>query len=276
MINKRRRWMLALLTVFAVAALAMPAVWHFRHSLKERVISALPLPVESQARTFRDERGESLNYRLVLPKGYRPNRHYPLVVSLHGSGESGTGNMIQMHTIVPLFLTPENRGKYPCFILAPQCPPNTYWVDMRTYVDSRIRQAATPSVPIRLTIHIIESLMKEFPIDRGRIYVIGYSAGGHGAWDIITRRSELFAAAVVLSGRGDPSKTHCIAHLPVWVFHGVKDKRVGINCARVMVRALRQVGGNLRYTEYPDSGHEAGPRALGEPELLPWMFSQHR
>lgn len=35
-------------------------------------------------------------------------------------------------------------------------------------------------------------------------------------------------------------------------------------------------GGKPRCTEYPGVGHNVWERAFTEPELLPWVFSQHR
>ena len=44
--------------------------------------------------------------------------------------------------------------------------------------------------------------------------------------------------------------------------------------SRDMVKALEAVGGNIKYTEYPEEGHLIGDRVYNEPELFPWLFSQ--
>jgi predicted peptidase len=86
----------------------------------------------------------------------------------------------------------------------------------------------------------------------------------------------MFAAAIALCGRGDPRTAQRIARIPIWVVHGAKDRVVGCSCARTMVQALIAQGGLPRYTEYPDSGHEAGFRALNDPQFFSWLFQQHQ
>jgi hypothetical protein len=43
-----------------------------------------------------------------------------------------------------------------------------------------------------------------------------------------------------------------------------------------MVENLRALGSPVRYTEYPDVGHESWNRAYAEPELFPWLLAQKR
>jgi predicted esterase len=61
----------------------------------------------------------------------------------------------------------------------------------------------------------------------------------------------------------------------VWTFHGEKDSMPVAN-AREMVAALKAAGGDVKYTEYPDLGHEIWPRVFAEPELPAWLFAQRR
>src|SRR5258708_1365606 len=87
---------------------------------------ALPL----EAVVYKDKDGKTIPYRLMKPEGYDPSKKSPLVVFLHGAGERGTDNEKQMIHGVPQFASKENREKYPCFLIAPQCPANVKWVDV--------------------------------------------------------------------------------------------------------------------------------------------------
>lgn len=60
------------------------------------------------------------------------------------------------------------------------------------------------------------------------------------------------------------------------MFHGEADDIIPVGESRVMVRALRAVGAEVRYTEYAGVRHNAWDRAYAEPELLPWMLGQRR
>ncbi len=119
--------------------------------------------------------------------------------------------------------------------------------------------------------------MKQFPIDPDRIYVMGYSNGGCGTWDLLVRAPKLFAAAVVISGAVDPASIGVAKRVPVWVFHGAKDKTVPAARGHDMVEALKKAGGHPIFTEYPNAGHGDTPtKAHDEPDLLPWLFAQRR
>ena len=237
--------------------------------------SALP-PAVFTARTFTDARGGVLRYRLLYPANYTPTRRYPLVLSLHGSGSEGTDNARQLGTIVCIFLPDAARRAFPCFVLAPQCPPKTYWVSKRRSAGAGAR-TGRPSTPIRQTLELLPTLLHTLPIDARRLYVMGYSSGGTGVWDIIARRPQLFAAAVPMSGRGNPRQARRIAHLPLWAFQGGADRAVAPSYAHAMIAALRAAGSHPRYTEYPGADHNrAGALALQQPGLLPWLFAQRR
>ena len=93
-------------------------------------------------------------------------------------------------------------------------------------------------------------------LDPDRVYLTGQSLGGHGTWDIISKRPDLFAAAVPLCGNGNPSRVAAARRLPIWAFHGAQNPLVPVTGSRDLVAALRAVGSPVKYTEYPDVGHD--------------------
>jgi predicted peptidase len=227
------------------------------------------------ARTYKDAQGRSLPYRLLTPEKLDPQKSYPLVVFLHGAGERGDDNQAQLVHGVAEFVKPENRQKYPCFLIAPQCPSGKKWAEVDWGADSH-QMAKEPSEPGRLTLELIAAVRKEFPIDAKRIYITGLSMGGYGTWDLIARHPELFAAAVPICGGGDEAQSAKIAKIPVWVFHGAKDRAVKVERSRNMVNALKKAGGHPRYTEYPDVGHDSWVPAYRDAEMFAWLFAQKK
>src|SRR5262249_5923284 len=148
------------------------------------------------------ENGKELPYRLMKPEGYDASKKYPLVIFLHGAGERGTDNEKQLVHGVPQFASKENREKYPCFLIAPQCPDKQSWVN----VDWSAEPHTIPKEPAesaKLVLNLIQSLQKEYSVDPKRIYITGLSMGGYGTWDLLARKPELFAAAVPICGGGD-------------------------------------------------------------------------
>lgn len=222
-----------------------------------------------------EHQGRKLLYRLLKPQDYDPQQKYPLVLFLHGAGERGDDNQAQLKHVVRIFVSEENRGKYACFVLAPQCPAGEKWVDVN-WGAAKHTQPAEPAAAMDLALRLIERLMAQYAIDRQRVYVMGLSMGGYGTWDAIARRPDLFAAAVPMCGGGDEHSAKRIASLPIWNFHGAQDLAVPVSRSRNMIAALREAGAAPRYTEYPDCGHNCWDRAVAEPELLPWLFAQRR
>jgi predicted peptidase len=218
---------------------------------------------------------DTLPYRLLKPADYDPAQKYPLVVFFHGAGERGTDNKLPLTHIAPLFLKPDHRSSFPCFVLVPQCPKNVKWVD----TDWKLEQHTQPekmSAPMEMTIQLLENLQKEYAIDAKRIYVTGLSMGGFATWDIIARYPKKFAAAVAVCGGADEKTAKKVKDLPIWAFHGALDKVVLPSRSRNMVKALQEAGSKPKYTEYADVHHDSWKRAYANPELLKWMFEQKR
>jgi predicted peptidase len=228
-----------------------------------------------EKKTFTDAKGGKLPYRLMKPEGYDARKKYPLVVFLHGAGERGDDNEQQLLHGVAEFARAENREKYPCFLVAPQCPKDQKWADVDWSSESH-KIAKEPSEPGRLVLELIAALEKEYGIDARRIYLTGLSMGGYGTWDLLARRPDLFAAAVPICGGGDEAMAAKIAKVPVWVFHGDRDPAVKVTRSRNMVKALEEAGGHPRYTEYAGVAHNSWDRAYGDPEMMKWLFEQKK
>lgn len=220
-----------------------------------------------EAKIYVSSQGDSLPYRWLEPLNYDSTLQYPLVISLHGSGDRGTDNAKQIAgTVFPQLLAkPENRKKYPAFIFVPQCRLNTWWGEDSGDggVDS-------------LLIECVSALEKEFAIDKNRRYLTGVLMGGYGTWHLISTRPEMFAAAIPMSGEGNPALAPNVVDVPVWAFHGARDGNVPVSGARDMIEAIKNVGGTPRYSEYPEEAHNLTEKIINTPELLDWLFAQVR
>lgn len=227
-----------------------------------------------EKRTFKDDNGKTLQYRLMKPDNYDANTKYPLVLFLHGAGECGKDNEAQLKHDVPEFAKAENRKQYPCFLIAPQCPSvNEGWSNFRAKKTTATKEQSEPG---RLAVELVKAIQKEFSIDPNRLYITGLSMGGYGTWDIIVRNPDLFAAAVPVCGGGDPSQAEKIAKLPIWVFHGGKDPIVKPERSREMVEAIKKAGGDAKYTEYSNVGHDSWVKAYKDAEMMKWLFEQKK
>ena len=65
--------------------------------------------------------------------------------------------------------------------------------------------------------------------------------------------------------------------LPVWVFHGAKDPTVALALSEQMVKALKDANaGEVKFTVYPDAGHDSWTETYNNPELYDWMLKHTR
>lgn len=220
-------------------------------------------------------------YRVWLPHHYTKLHHWPVVLYLHGSGERGSDNVRQ----VSIGLAPalERYGeRYKAIVVFPQAEFGHEW-----YGDMELMALAE-----------LQDVIGEFHGDQRRIYLTGISMGGAGAW-YMARHNRKWAALVpvcgevapdpgdpfpsdlppdiaLITGSRDPYATLAaqIGRTPVWAFHGASDPVVPVAESRSMVAALRQAGGNVRYTEYPDGKHDVWDATYSDPTLVHWMFEQ--
>ena len=216
--------------------------------------------------------GKFMPYRLFIPHTAAQTEPLPLIVWLHGASGLGTDNVRQVteggnEIGSRLWIKADIQAKYPSFVVAPQSPSAEMW---GTTTSERLTKYG------QLVIDLIDSLAKEFPIDRDRIYLLGQSRGGIGVWDLIAKRPDVFAAAVPLCAIGNPKKIGAASDVKVWAFHGAKDPGMSVNNTREMVAALKAAGGVVKYTEYADLGHDIWARAFAEPDLPAWLFAQRR
>lgn len=201
------------------------------------------------------EGGKSLPYRLLVPKAYTPGTALPLVVWLHGSGETGGDNVSPLRALDKTFLA--DAEKCPAFVMVPQCPSGTAW---HAVGYNKVPEITGPS---RMVAAAIEGLQKEFGLDGRRIYLGGFSMSGCGTWELLTRYPDLFAAAFPIAGppfAGAPGERPGLAaavkHVPVWAFHGDKDTVAPVAGTRAIVAALKKEGADVKYTEHAGGGHE--------------------
>jgi predicted peptidase len=225
-----------------------------------------------EKKTYTDPAGKKLPYRLLLPDDYDKSKKYPLVLFLHGAGERGDDNEAQLKHGVPEFARDENRKKYPCILIAPQCPSKLKWADWT--VNAPL--AKEPTEPNRLALELVDAIQKEYSVDPKRIYVTGLSMGGFGTWDLISRHPDKFAAAVPVCGGGDPNQADKIARIPIWVFHGAQDNAVKVERSREMIEAIKKSRGMPKYTEYPKEGHASWVPAYKDAGMFKWLFEQKR
>ncbi len=220
------------------------------------------------------------NYQVFVPAQWSADDKWPVIFFLHGAGERGSDGFKQTTIGLPKIL--RNKPDFPAVVVMPQCKRALWWGD--PLMEAQAFAA-------------LESSIEEFNGDSQRIYLTGLSMGGYATWAFGYKYNKKFAALVPISGGVMPRRNYPapkwhpasitplnphtetakrIRKTPTWVFHGEVDKRVPVSESRKLIKALRSLGGNVRYTEYPGVKHNAWDKAYEEILLLPWILSQRK
>ncbi len=201
-------------------------------------------------------RETKVRYLQYLPEDYEKKQNFPLILFLHGGGESGDD--LELVKKNGLTREIENGRKVPAIVLAPQNPNvKGLWDDV-------------------LLAEFLEKKIEELRVDESRVYLMGLSRGGHGAFRLAFQHPEKFAAAVVVCGGGPVSYAPWAKDVPFWFFHGDSDPLVPTDESRRLSAAVNAAGGEAKLTIYPDTKHDAWSKAFADDEVYEWMFSKTR
>ncbi len=211
--------------------------------------------------------GVEYPYRLMPPADLEKGKEYPLVLFFHGSGERGSDNEAQLVHFPERMATAEYRAKFPCYVLAPQCPEGTRWYDFD-------QEKLNP--PMQAAVLAMQALLESAPVDRDRLYVTGLSMGGGGLFDLVGSHANWFAAAAPICGRNDPKVAARFTGLPLSIWHGDQDEVIKPSYSREMTAKLNDLGAEVEYHELQGVGHGSWEKAYDPDGVLPWLFSKRR
>ncbi len=280
--------MTRLTTLLLTLALAGTALADDPNPPKADGMNSHPLP----------DSGTDYGYLSYLPPNYdaKSGKH-PLVIFLHGKGELGdsktTLNALTKHGPFKLIKKdPKIFAEANAVVLAPQGLKSDNWWRWEKLDD------------------FLKHALKEYKVDKDRIYLTGLSMGGGGTWIMASRHPKTFAAIVPICGAARPGKDIEIGKAPVWAFHSQDDKVVSVYHTEDWLNTLAdtekkgrllsehpQAGtqsasfdgrkwiwtegqhaptGQLGVTVYPDASHDSWTRAYKDPKFWEWLFAQKR
>jgi predicted peptidase len=195
------------------------------------------------------------DYLLFLPKDYaKSRRRWPLMLFLHGAGESGT-NLLKIKKLGPPMLVDSNRD-FPFILVSPQSQGNGWNPDALNA--------------------LLDDVIHNYRVDKDRVYLTGPSMGGTGTWTLASARPEKFAAIAPVSSGGETGDVKKLLHMPIWAFHGAKDPTVKVSRIEATVAAFRAAGSDIKLTIYPEAKHDAWTQAYNDPELYRWLLEHKR
>ena len=225
---------------------------------QQQVAPASAAPGKQVEMAFETSQHGRVEYLLYLPKDYDEQESLPLMLFLHGRGESN-GPISLVAKWGPPRIVGEGDDM-PYIIISPQCPRSDNW-------SSEKQQ--------QILIELLDSVSKEWKVDSNRVYLTGLSMGGFGSWQLAAKYPERFAAVVPICGGMSVKHAEALKNIPIWAFHGDKDPIVPIKRTADIVDAIKAAGGtSVRFTTLEEIGHNSWSSAYATPGLYRWIDRQ--
>lgn len=222
----------------------------------------------------------TIAYRLYKPANYDSTRKYPVVMTLHGVGERGSDNSIQLtrEELAQPWVRDSVQAKHPHFVIVPQCPStnNQYWWPWGNWAGSWSGAwSGTRSNANAGLVGILDSLKREFSLDTTRFYIAGLSMGGFGTFELMKWNPSLFAAAVPTAGGADTglASINAMSQTPFWIFHGAADPTISANAGSRKVVSKVETHVAKPAVRFVSSANRANPTAISLDSLRKAVYT---
>ena len=200
-------------------------------------------------------------YLLYLPEGYEADteKTWPLIFFLHGYGDRGD-NLLLLAKASPFMMIRE-KGPLPFIIVAPLLNASQ---DYASFPDNYLEEA-------------LDEILADYRVDRKRIYLTGLSMGGEATYRFAINQPDTFAAIAPLCAYLSSSlSVEPIKDLPVWAIHGAEDMVVPLSRGQEPVEALKEAGGNVRFSVLEGHDHDVWTDTYSDPAFYDWLLQHQR
>jgi predicted peptidase len=188
-----------------------------------------------------------VTYLLYRPEDVfkNPEMKYPIVFFLGGFGERATNNRpvnIIQNGLLPEYIHKGNN--VPMMVMSIQHVREVWHNEL-------INEA-------------MEYALKNLPVDKNRVFMVGTSGGAFGVWDFAQEFPQRVAAIVPISGGGDESKACRLRNIAVWAFTNAADPLVHPGESVGMIRAINACAPTTeaKLNIFPDRGHDCWRRVF--------------
>lgn len=229
------------------------------------------LPVDKFQKKIFVNGSSTIPYRILIPKDVQAKK-YPLVITFHNSSRIGNDNQNQLEPLARIWLRENIYNDFNCFVIAPQFNERS----SSYHQENSGILTSTPSNDAREILKLIEEIERTYPVDKNKIYLVGYSMGASTAQNILNINPKKFAALVSIAGVPDFSNLKKLKNNNIWLIHGREDiENPYIGSAELYARLKNNK--NLFFITFNNLQHNniMIPYLLSD-EIPKWLFKTSR
>ncbi len=215
------------------------------------------MEIKIEVKEFVTKNNKDKTLRYVEYKPDERTKKLPLLFQIHGAGNIGDFDSLKNKEVASLGALKHGKN-IPAIVLLPYCGNGT-WFDV-----------------FETLLEFVDTMSKRDDVDINRIYCIGASMGGYTTWQLGMSRPDLFAGIVPICGGGMYWNAEKLKNIPIWAFHGARDRTVLPEETIKMVRAVNDHGGNAMLTIYPHAEHDSWTPTFNDDKMWEWLFSQSK
>ncbi len=224
--------------------------------------------------SYEDKNGQtvplSIVYALYVPE--QADENTPMVVTMHGSGESGNDGLAHLtaNQLNSCWVEEVWQKEHPCYVLAPQFP------DSAISNDLELRDSY-----LKVYHDMLEAFKQTYR--PSSVYLASLSMGSRLGFRYLTLYPNYFDAAIMCCGalqNADPSE---ITEMPVWFVHAISDgTNLSQNSADAFNQAVAAGNTQARLTLIPDEGLDGAGAHFAAWQIaysdnsayMNWLFEQ--
>ena len=218
-------------------------------SMKEDVVKLTP---KFELLSISPSGGETMKYWINIPEGAHENG--AVLLFLHGTGETKKPDKVKN---LPQVQFPDKYKGDKYILVAP--------VGNKEYFLERSAKNTLKA--------LLEQVIKEYKVDRNKVYIAGFSGGTVGAWGFANENPGYFKGALMVSCCGGFRASN-FKDTKVLAISGTEgDEKLYINCMQENVDSVLAVGGVAKKITLDGYDHGEVQQKMNYQEALDWLFS---
>ena len=207
------------------------------------------------------EKYKTMNYFQMIPDN--PTANMPLIVFLHGDGESKSFSSVGNLPITK-YVSSKKAFKAGNFIFIAPHQSNYSWTNSNT---------------VATLMELIDKVANDYKVDKNRIILTGMSRGGIGTWYIANKYPDKFAAIVPMSGYSNINANN-FKNMPIWAISGnvgSDEQKYNSHMKDLVEKINKASGKNLAKMETVNGAkHSTIQQKYQRLELFKWMLAQKK